>query len=86
VVIPHYADDEANTMTRTVLLMHIGGGDGRGGIHGAHVGPGITIRYGSDSSRQKMSWAEYINTATGKKTLFVSDKTNPKTVNPASGR
>lgn len=86
VVIPHYADDAANTMTRTVLLMHIGGGDGRGGIHGAHVGPGITIRYGSDSSRQKMNWVEYVNTTTGKKTLFVNDKMNPRTVNPASGR
>jgi len=86
VIIPQYADDESNTLTKTVLLMHIGGGDGLGGIHGAHVGPGITIRYGSDESRQKMQWVEYSNAQAGKKTLFVDDKTNPKTVNPESGR
>jgi nitrate/TMAO reductase-like tetraheme cytochrome c subunit len=86
VVISHYADDEANSMTKTVLLMHIGGGNGRGGIHGAHLGPGITIRYGSDPSRQKMHWVEYTNANTGKTTLFVDQNTNPKTVNSASGR
>jgi hypothetical protein len=86
VVIPHYADDETNTLSKTVLLMHIGGGYGQGGIHGAHVGPGITIRYGSDSSRQKVNWAEYSNAQTGRKTLFVGEKTDPKTVNPGSGR
>jgi NapC/NirT cytochrome c family, N-terminal region len=86
VVIPHYADDEANTLTKTVLLMHIGGGDGRGGIHGHHVGPGITIRYGSDPSRQKVHWVEYTDSNTGKSTLFVDQNTDPKTVNPATGR
>ncbi len=86
VIIPHYADDETNSLTKTVLLMHIGGGNGQGGIHGAHVGPGITIRYGSDPTRQKMNWVEYSNAETGKKALFVNDKTDPKTVNPASGR
>jgi nitrate/TMAO reductase-like tetraheme cytochrome c subunit len=86
VVIPHYADDQTNSLTKTVLLMHVGGGNGLGGIHGAHVGPGITIRYGSDPSRQKMNWVEYSDSRTGKKTLFVDQKTNPKTVNAASGR
>jgi len=85
-VIPQYADDETNTLTKTVLLMHIGGGEGLGGIHGAHVSPGITIRYGADESRQKMHWVEYIDTRTGKKELFVDQKTDPKTVNPADGR
>ncbi len=86
VIIPHYASDQANTLTKTVLLMHIGGGNGMGGIHGAHVGPGIVIRYGADKSRQKMDWVQYTDTRTGKKLLFVSQKTNPKTVNPATGR
>ena len=86
VVIPHYADDETNSLTKTVLLMHIGGGEGQGGIHGAHVSPGISIRYGSDPTRQKINWVEYSNAITGKTTLFVDEKTNPKTVNPASGR
>lgn len=86
VVIPHYADDEANTVTQTVLLMHVGGGDGHGGIHGAHVGPGITIRYGSDEKRQNIHWVEYGNAQTGQKTLFVSSDTKPETVRPETGR
>jgi hypothetical protein len=85
-VIPHYSDDETNSLSKTVLLMHVGGGYGQGGIHGAHVGPGITIRYGSDASRQKMNWVEYNNAQTGKETLFVDEKTDPKNVKPESGR
>ena len=39
-----YADDEANTPTQTVLMMMIG--DGKiANIHGAHVGPGVHVRY-----------------------------------------
>jgi nitrate/TMAO reductase-like tetraheme cytochrome c subunit len=86
VIIPTYADDESNTLTKTVLLMHIGGGNGLVGIHGAHVGPGVTIRYGSDESRQKMHWVDYSNSTTGKSSLFVDDKTNPKAVNIQTGR
>ncbi|TAM78707.1 MAG: cytochrome C [Acidobacteria bacterium] len=86
VVIPHYADDETNTLSKNVLLMHIGGGNSRGGIHGAHLGPGITIRYGSDQSRQKMNWVEYADAQTGKKTLFVSEKTDRGHLNPERGR
>jgi len=86
VIIPHYADDENNSLTKTVLLMHIGGGNGQGGIHGAHVGPGITIRYGSDPSRQKVNWVDYSNSETGKSALYVDQNTDPKKVNPETGR
>ncbi len=86
VVIPQYAEDKANTLTKTVLLMHIGGGNGLGGIHGAHVGPGITIRYGSDESRQKMNWVQYTDSQTGKKVLFVNQGVNPKKVDTSTGR
>ncbi len=57
-IVDNYADDKANTMTETVLLMHIGGGNGKG-IHGVHVGPGVTIRYASDESRQNIPWVSY---------------------------
>ncbi len=57
-IIPTYASDAANTRTETVLLMHIGGGNTKG-IHGTHVGPGITIRYASDESRQNIPWVSY---------------------------
>jgi nitrate/TMAO reductase-like tetraheme cytochrome c subunit len=58
-VLPDYADDEQNTRTQTVLTMMVGGGGVRG-IHEAHFGPGIRIRYGStDSTRQTIPWVEY---------------------------
>jgi len=37
-VIPKYASDETNTLTKTVLLMKIGGGNKGIGIHGTHLG------------------------------------------------
>jgi hypothetical protein len=58
-VISKFADDETNTETKTVLLMKIGGGNGGIGIHGTHLGPGVTIRYASDESRQNISLVEY---------------------------
>lgn len=59
-VITSYKDDQTNTRTQTVLLMHIGG------IHGAHLGPGVRIRYAAaDKKRQTIPWVEYTNTKTG---------------------
>jgi len=57
-IVDNFADDKTNTMTETVLLMHIGGGNGKG-IHGVHVGPGVTIQYASDESRQNIPWVSY---------------------------
>ena len=46
--------------------MKIGGGNNGIGIHGTHLGPGVTIRYGhSDEARQNIPWVEY-NDANGK--------------------
>ena len=60
-VIPEYAEDEPNTPGQTVLMMMVGGGGVRG-IHGAHFGPGVTIRYAAtDSTRQTIPWVEYRN-------------------------
>jgi hypothetical protein len=59
-VIDHYAEDEQNTNTKTVLLMRIGGGKQTRGIHGVHLGPGVVIRYGhTDRQRQDIPWVEY---------------------------
>lgn len=84
-VINKYAEDEANTRTQTVMLMLIGGGK-IAGIHGAHVGPGIHIRYAAaDGARQTIPWVEYRNESSGKTLTFVasdstadSGKTLPK--------
>src|SRR5215470_2470574 len=71
-IIPKYAEDEANTATKTVLLLHIGGGKGTQGIHGVHVGPGVRIRYTySDEKRQTIPWVEY-REAGGKTTAYTA--------------
>ena len=71
-VISKFADDEHNTATKTVLMMHIGGGNGRVGIHGVHMGVGIRIRYAhSDEKRQVIPWVEYKD-ASGKATEYTS--------------
>jgi hypothetical protein len=60
-VFSKFKDDEANTRTETVLMVLVGGGRS-GGIHGAHMGPGVRIRYAaSDKKRQTIPWVEYRN-------------------------
>jgi hypothetical protein len=71
-VISNFADDEHNTATKTVLMMHLGGGIGTAGIHGMHMGPGVRIRYAhSDAKRQVIPWVEYRDAA-GKATAYTS--------------
>ena len=60
-VIAKFKDDEANTRNQTVLMMLEGGGK-FGGIHGAHMGPGVLVRYAAaDKKRQTIPWGEYQN-------------------------
>ena len=60
-LISQFSEDEANTETKTVLTMMVGGGD-LGGIHGGHMGPGVQIRYAtSDAKRQVIPWVDYKN-------------------------
>jgi nitrate/TMAO reductase-like tetraheme cytochrome c subunit len=71
-VLSKYADDEANTRSETVLLMLLGG-NRVSGIHGAHLGPGIQIRYAAaDAARQTIPWVEYRNTDTGEVRAFTT--------------
>ena len=67
-----YADDEKNSMTRTLVLLHLGGRDSLShltGIHGVHLGH---IEYiASDSTRQTIPWVSKRN-ADGSTTEFVS--------------
>jgi len=75
-VIDKYADDAGNTLTKTVLLMKIGGGNHGIGIHGTHLGPGVVIRYGhSDEARQNIPWVEYDNN--GAKTVYATADAKP---------
>lgn len=85
-IIPKYGEDEKNSLTQTVLLLHIGGGPTSVGIHTAHLGAGITIRYGSDESRQNIHWVQYENARTGKTAQFFDPDTKPGAVNLATSR
>jgi hypothetical protein len=72
-IISKFADDEHNTLTKSVLLVKIGGGNGGVGIHGTHLGPGVRIRYAhSDESRQTIPWVEYSGPS-GSKVYAVPD-------------
>jgi hypothetical protein len=78
-VIYNYADDEKNTLTKTVLLMRIGGGHGSPGIHGAHLGPGVTIHYSpADESRQTIPRVEYQNSLTKRGAIYVASDARPE--------
>lgn len=71
-VFSKYADDKANTLSQTVLMMLVGG-NRISGIHGAHFGPGVHIRFAAaDRLRQRIPWVEYRNTQTGEVRSFVS--------------
>src|SRR5260370_11623084 len=59
-VINKFADDETNSLTKTVLLMKIGRGNHGIGLHGTHLGPGVKIRYASPhEQRQNIPSVEY---------------------------
>ncbi len=75
-VITKYADDEANTATKTVLLVKIGGGNAGIGIHGTHLGPGVRIQYYSDESRQNIPWVKY-TTPDGKSVVYATPDAKP---------
>jgi hypothetical protein len=75
-----FKDDEANTRMETVLMMRVGGGN-LGGIHGAHMGPGVRIRYGAaDKKRQTIPWVEYTNSAANVTRAYLASGTKADTV------
>jgi hypothetical protein len=59
VIHTQYGEDEKNSPTKTVLMVHVGGqaGTSPAGIHW-HVGPGVTVRYLSDPSREHIYTVE----------------------------
>ena len=71
-VLSHFADDEQNSETQTVLILHLGGVDSfshRTGIHGVHLGH---IEYiATDSKLTNIPWVERTN-PDGTKTIYSS--------------
>jgi nitrate/TMAO reductase-like tetraheme cytochrome c subunit len=79
-VIPDYAADESNTPSQTVLMMLVGGSRFPG-IHGSHLGPGISIRYSpQDAKRQTIPLVEYENATTGLKRVYSTPNTKAEDV------
>ncbi|MBI2680869.1 MAG: cytochrome C [Candidatus Solibacter usitatus] len=71
-VVAKFGAEENNPATKTVLLLHVGGGKRAQGIHGAHLGAGVRIRYAhSDDQRQNIPWVEHRDAA-GKVTAFTA--------------
>ncbi len=60
-----FKDDETNTRSETALVMLVGGGKA-GGIHGAHMGQGVSVRYAAaDRKRSTIPWVEFRNAQSG---------------------
>jgi hypothetical protein len=79
-VISKFAEDETNSRTETVLMMMVGGSK-MAGIHGAHFGPGVHIRFApADPARQSIPWVEYRNTTTGDAQTFLASDAKPDSV------
>lgn len=76
-LITHFADDEENTELKTVLLLRVGGVEGRTshGIHW-HVDPGNRIRYRSDPTRETVYEVE-LTEADGTVTTFAPSDAPP---------
>ena len=75
-----YKDDEANTPTYSARMVLVGGGK-FGGIHGAHVGPGVHIRYAAaDKKRQNIPWVEYRNSNTGETRTYLASEAKPNSI------
>ncbi|HET7873586.1 MAG TPA: NapC/NirT family cytochrome c [Terriglobales bacterium] len=71
-----YGIDEQNTPTHTVLLLHLGGGPSRVGIHGRHLGQGVTVRYfAADEKRENIPYVEY--SSGGATTIYAASGTKP---------
>lgn len=71
-LIQRYAADEANTPDTTLLTMNVGG-RATGGIHGAHHGEGVEIRFvATDAQRSEIPLVEYVNSKTGVKRTYVA--------------
>jgi nitrate/TMAO reductase-like tetraheme cytochrome c subunit len=73
-----FADDEQNSETQTVLVLHLGGEESLShftGIHGVHLGH---IEYiATDTSRQTIPWVEKRN-PDGSETVFAASALNGK--------
>ncbi len=74
VVIDHYAPDQDNTSSTTVLMMKVGGptGNQTEGIHGHHVSPGVEITYTATDAKRQVIPEVTRTDPSGKTTVYIS--------------
>jgi len=58
-VLDHFSQDSANTHTKTVIVLRIGGGPVTKGIHGAHLASGEVFEYVAADRRQEVIWVRH---------------------------
>jgi nitrate/TMAO reductase-like tetraheme cytochrome c subunit len=75
-IVPKFAADEQNSASKNVLLLRIGGGPVKTGIHGFHLAPGVVVEYRSDPSRQAIPWVRYTS-ASGEVTEYATEDWDP---------
>jgi hypothetical protein len=73
-VTSHFAEDEQNTNTHSVLLMRIGK------IHRAHLDTGVLVRYRADRKRETIPWVEYSRHGKDLRT-YVAEGAKPEVYN-----
>ncbi|MEQ1728152.1 MAG: NapC/NirT family cytochrome c [Vicinamibacterales bacterium] len=79
-VIDTFAEDAENSLSQTVLTMHVGGG-AMGGIHGRHLDDDLEIRFAcTDAARQDIVWVESRNTKTGETRTYTKSGANTEQV------
>jgi hypothetical protein len=81
-----YADDEANTPSTTVLVLKIGGQNGRSstGIHGVHMDPSRQISYVATDGRRQVI-PQVTVTEAGGTSQYVSTDVHPTPAQLAAG-
>jgi hypothetical protein len=87
VVRTKYADDEANTPSTTVLVMKVGGPNGRKsvGIHGIHLDGGARISYVSTDGRRQVIPEVTTTSADGAASVYKSADVDPTPAQLAAG-
>ncbi len=79
-VINSFAEDEENSLSQTVLTVHVGGSV-LGGIHGRHLNSDLEISFASkDPARQDIVWVESRNTRTGETKTYTKSDTAPEEI------
>jgi nitrate/TMAO reductase-like tetraheme cytochrome c subunit len=72
-IISKFTEDQPNSRTATVVVMHVGGGNPLAGIHGAHLSPGVKTEFATDpKDPQRVLWVRR-RAADGTTTVYLGE-------------